>query len=242
MPVKGWGQVKDWEQELAQADHPRIRLLQSKHVTSLTPSDNPQVTGDGWQVCSAQSVENFSSVAYFFARKLQQELGVPIGVIDSSWGGTPAEAWTSAPTLTHVIEHQRNARAILSAHGDRDALCRKYDQDVLDWQATYSRADQDPVTSQITRGFNGDYTWSNATFYKWGDQESGLPNNYCKYSFYGYIRCDDSGNLWIIRNGVQQQFSSIPAAADLPPVRYILPYPNLAIQRSAGAYKNYYGY
>lgn len=142
MPVKGWGQVKDWEQELAQADHPRIRLLQSKHVTSLTPSDNPQVTGDGWQVCSAQSVENFSSVAYFFARKLQQELGVPIGVIDSSWGGTPAEAWTSAPTLTHVIEHQRNARAILSAHGDRDALCRKYDQDVLDWQATYSRADQ----------------------------------------------------------------------------------------------------
>lgn len=142
MPVKGWGQVKDWEQELAHADHPRIRLLQSKHVTSLTPSDVPQVTGDGWQVCSAQNVENFSSVAYFFARQLQQQLGVPIGVIDSSWGGTPAEAWTSASTLTHVIEHQHNAQAILAARGDRDALCRKYEQDQTDWQNNYNRADQ----------------------------------------------------------------------------------------------------
>ena len=142
MPVKGWGQVKDWEQELANADHPQIRLLQSKRVTSLTPKELPQVNGDGWAVCSGATVENFSSVAYFFARQLQQQLGVPIGVIDSSWGGTPAEAWTSAPTLTHVIEHQNNAQAILATHGDRDALCRKYDQDVIAWQANYDRADQ----------------------------------------------------------------------------------------------------
>ena len=107
----------------------------------------------------------------------------------------------------------------------------------------YSRADQDPVTSQITRGFNGNYTWSNATFYKWGDQESGLPNNYCKYSFYGYIRCDENGNIWIVRDGALTQFpTTIPTADQLPPVRYILPYPNLAIQRSDGLYKNYYGY
>ena len=142
MPVKGWGQVKDWQQELANADHPQIRLLQSKHVTSLVPNQLPQVNGDGWAVCSGATVENFSSVAYFFARHLQQQLGVPIGVIDSSWGGTPAEAWTSAPTLTHVIEHQNNAQAILTANGDREALCHKYDQDVKDWQANYDRADQ----------------------------------------------------------------------------------------------------
>lgn len=142
MPVKGWGQVKDWQQELAGADHPRIRLLQSKHVTALTPSQLPQVNGDGWQVCSSATVENFSSVAYFFARQLQQRLGVPIGVIDSSWGGTPAEAWTSASTLTHVVEHQRNAQAILAAQGDRDVLCRKYENDVISWQETYNRADQ----------------------------------------------------------------------------------------------------
>ena len=46
----------------------------------------------------------------------------------------------------------------------------------------------------------------------------------------------------MIRNGVQEQFNSIPSAQTLPAVRYILPYPNQVIQRSSGAYKNYYGY
>jgi hypothetical protein len=78
--------------------------------------------------------------------------------------------------------------------------------------------------------------------YNWYNENTGLPNDKCKYTFYGYIRCDDSGNLWVIRDGAQTQFGSIPAASELPPVRYILPYPNTVIQRSAGAYKNYYGY
>ncbi|WP_288275715.1 hypothetical protein [uncultured Prevotella sp.] len=64
-----------------------------------------------------------------------------------------------------------------------------------------------------------------------------------KYSYYGYIRADENNALWIIRDGVQEQFDAIPAdMSTLPAVRYILPYPNQVIQRSAGAYKNYYGY
>ncbi len=141
MPVEGWGKVLNYEQEVAAASHPEIRLLQSKHVTALSPAAEPQVTGGAWAVCSPATVANFSSVAYFFARQLNRELKVPVGVIDSSWGGTPAEAWTSAPTLAGVVDHQRNAQAILAANGDRDALCRKYEQDVLDWQAAYDRAD-----------------------------------------------------------------------------------------------------
>ena len=106
----------------------------------------------------------------------------------------------------------------------------------------YERAD-DPMTSLITTGFNGGYSWLHANFYRWGNQETGLPNDYCKYSFYGYIRSDESGTIWLIQNGSQVQLpSTIPASSALPVVRYILPYPNLAIQRSAGAYKNYYGY
>jgi len=105
----------------------------------------------------------------------------------------------------------------------------------------YKPASQ-PVTSQITNyGFSAQ-AWNFSDFYQWGDQNSGTPKDQCKYSFFGYIRCDDGGNLWIIRNGTQEQFSTIPAATDLPPVRYILPYPTLAIQRSGGVYKNYYGY
>ncbi|MBR0049240.1 MAG: RagB/SusD family nutrient uptake outer membrane protein [Prevotella sp.] len=100
-----------------------------------------------------------------------------------------------------------------------------------------------PVTSAITRGGFSATAWNFADFYQWGDQNSGTPKNECKYSYYGYIRCDDNGNLWLINNGTQTAFpSTIPAASELPAVRYLLPYPNLAIQRSAGAYQNYYGY
>ena len=100
-----------------------------------------------------------------------------------------------------------------------------------------------PVTSAITRGGFSASAWNFTDFYQWGDQNSGTPKNECKYSYYGYIRCDDNGNLWLINNGTQTAFpSTIPAASELPAVRYLLPYPNLAIQRSAGAYQNYYGY
>jgi len=100
-----------------------------------------------------------------------------------------------------------------------------------------------PVKSYITNfGFQAQ-AWNYADFYEWGDTETGTPKDQCKYSFYGYIRSDDGGNIWLIKDGVQVLFpSTVPTAEELPVVRYILPYPNLAIQRSAGAYKNYYGY
>ena len=99
-----------------------------------------------------------------------------------------------------------------------------------------------PTTSQIkTFGFSAE-GWSNAKFYNWFNDATAQPNNQCKYSFFGYMRTDDNGNIWIIRDGVQDQFHNIPAAETLPVVRYILPYPNQVIQRSQGVYKNYYGY
>lgn len=102
---------------------------------------------------------------------------------------------------------------------------------------------QRPTTTLITNGGFKAAAWNSATFYEWGDQDGGTPKDQCKYSFYGYIRADDNGSIFLIRNGALEQFpSEVPAADQLPPVRYILPYPNLAIQRSSGAYKNYYGY
>ena len=100
-----------------------------------------------------------------------------------------------------------------------------------------------PVKSYITNfGFQA-AAWNYADFYQWGDTDAGTPKDQCKYSFYGFIRSDDGGNIWLIENGAQKPFpTNIPSAEELPVVRYILPYPNLAIQRSAGQYKNYYGY
>jgi sialate O-acetylesterase len=84
------------QEEIAAANHPQIRLFQ---VTRKV-ADQPQADVQGqWQGCSPETVAGFSAVGYFFGRKLQQELGVPVGLINSSWGGTIAEAWTSRPTL-----------------------------------------------------------------------------------------------------------------------------------------------
>lgn len=100
-----------------------------------------------------------------------------------------------------------------------------------------------PITSAIKRGgFKADQ-WYEADFYQWGDQNTGLPKDQCKYSFYGYIRCDDGGNIWLINNGQLEQLpSDLSSLKEIPAVRYILPYPNTVIQRSGGKYKNYYGY
>lgn len=65
------------------------------------------------------------------------------------------------------------------------------------------------------------------------------------YSFYGYIRCDLNGNIWLVNSDGSLLPDGGPVSGGmntLPVIRYILPYPQSAIQRSAGEYKNYYGY
>lgn len=93
MPVEGWlpySPIQNSQQEIEQADHPDIRLFTVVHNASLSLEND--VIGD-WEVCSPRTVRSFSATAYFFGRKLQKELNVPIGLIHSSWGGTPAQAW-----------------------------------------------------------------------------------------------------------------------------------------------------
>ncbi|WP_276090241.1 sialate O-acetylesterase [Pedobacter sp. JY14-1] len=99
MPLAGWGKINNYEQEIKDANYPKIRLLQGVHVTSNKPLDDAKVTNGGWTECTPQYIGEFSSVAYFFAREITRKTGIPIGLIHTSWGGTIAEAWTSAETL-----------------------------------------------------------------------------------------------------------------------------------------------
>jgi sialate O-acetylesterase len=86
------GNSNNSQEELAAADHPRIRHIKIPHVPAQTPQ--PDVASGGWQVCSPQTVGGWTAVGYFFARHLQQELDVPVGLIGSNWGGTRIEPWT----------------------------------------------------------------------------------------------------------------------------------------------------
>lgn len=91
--------VKNYEQEIATAHYPQIRLFDVGMTMALAPQRT--CTGQ-WRVCSPLTVGRFSAAAYFFARQLVQENGVPIGLITSTWGGTMAQQWTSVPTLKTV--------------------------------------------------------------------------------------------------------------------------------------------
>jgi sialate O-acetylesterase len=82
---------KDFESEKAAAALPGIRMM----TVSRTPAETPQTDCKGaWAVCSPATVGGFSATAYFFGRKLHKDLGVPVGLINSSWGGTPVQSWT----------------------------------------------------------------------------------------------------------------------------------------------------
>ncbi|MBI1353668.1 MAG: sialate O-acetylesterase [Acidobacteria bacterium] len=89
------------DKEIASATDGQIRLFQVKLETAFTPKDD--VTGE-WMVCSPKTIPTFTAVGYFFARHLRQKLNIPVGVIQSAWGGTPAEAWTPRETLDNDDE------------------------------------------------------------------------------------------------------------------------------------------
>ncbi len=85
------------EEEIAAANWPKIRLLTVSRIALPQPMD--EFRSFGWQVCSPETIENFSAVAYYFGRELHQKLDVPIGLINTNYGGTPMEAWTSRDAL-----------------------------------------------------------------------------------------------------------------------------------------------
>ena len=85
--------VNNAEQEMAAADFDNIRLFTVPRAMALQPQAD--LVGGEWLECNAKNIANFSAVAYFFARKLHKDLNIPIGLINSSWGGTNIQTWTS---------------------------------------------------------------------------------------------------------------------------------------------------
>jgi len=120
------------DEEIARADYPMIHLFQVKRAVADQPLDD--VTGS-WQVCSPASVTRFSAVEYFFGRHLLQNLHLPMGLIESDWGGTPAQSWASRPAmesdpaLKFVLDEWDT---VLSRY---PAAKQRYDQQVADAKA-----------------------------------------------------------------------------------------------------------
>lgn len=102
--------IDNAEEAIATAENPQIRFFSVSHRTADYPQ---QDLGGAWFSSTPETMKYFSAVAYFFGRKLNKELDVPIGLINSSWGGTPAEVWFPEETIENNARLKKGA-SILS--------------------------------------------------------------------------------------------------------------------------------
>ncbi len=108
--------ITNWEQERDAANYPLIREY---YVPIATTDDPVEDIGSKWVICSPETVKDFSCVGYFFARDLFKALNVPVGMIFSAVGGTPAEFWTS--------------RSGLESHPEFKAMVAQYDSALINF-------------------------------------------------------------------------------------------------------------
>ncbi len=131
------------QQEIAKGDWPLIRHVRIDHVTS--PSKLDDVNNSGWQVCSPETVGNFSAVGYYFARELQRELNVPIGLLHTSWGGTIIETWISPESLKNHPDFRdaiSKIESVAQNPKEQAARTRQLDQ----WNRDFRKALEDKST------------------------------------------------------------------------------------------------
>lgn len=118
---------------IAAADEPAIRFFQAKNIAHPAPQYN--VDGK-WQVSSPQTAGAFSAVAYFFAHKLHKELGVPVGIVQSDWGGKPVETFTSQEALKSIPEgkSKMEAQEKAIARFDETAARKQYEKALEEYE------------------------------------------------------------------------------------------------------------
>ena len=137
----------DAAREIAAAEHPSIRYLKVERIAAETRQEDVRGL---WRSVTPATAGEFSGVAYFFARDLQTRLDIPIGVIQSTWGGTPAQAWTSAEAFAFEPEL---ATYLAQFESKREAQAPDYEAALADWQQREAAALElgEPVPAQPPR-------------------------------------------------------------------------------------------
>jgi sialate O-acetylesterase len=115
MPMKGFRYAKihelveGAEEEIANANYPEIRMFTVKRIIAFESKQN---TEGNWAVCSPETLGEFSAVAYYFGKKLHQELNIPVGLIHSSWGGSPAESWVRLDFIEKIKGFENTSKRL----------------------------------------------------------------------------------------------------------------------------------
>jgi sialate O-acetylesterase len=147
--------AKDFEKEKEDADYPNIRHFYVEHKVTIDPQ-NKLENGD-WKISSKETVGDFTAIGFFFARKIYKELGIPVGLIHSSWGGSQIEGWISKEAMLSSDEFRDYAAQFPRDWKEADArLLKKIKKITLgDENAT------------PTKAFEKKYTGPGYDFSKW---------------------------------------------------------------------------
>ena len=176
MPVDGWGRVNNYEQEKVEANqYPDIRLLQVSQRVATQPSEELVAAG-GWQQCSARTVKEFSATGYFFGRDIHRYRNVPVGLINSSWGGTFIEPWTSYGALATHPDTRDAAETVRNIPADPAGQAAFYAESMGRWKERETALDpgyRDGRPIWAAPDFD-DSSWATVRLPKeWGDMGLG---------------------------------------------------------------------
>ena len=131
--------------EIAGANFPLIRHVRIEPTMTETPADT--VKTGGWQPTTPQTVGGFTAVGYFFARDVFQKLGVPVGLVHSSWGGTPVESWMSPAALASRPEFAVVTARWRQTVSDYPAMKSAFDEALAAWTKAEATAKLDATAA-----------------------------------------------------------------------------------------------
>ena len=131
MPVESWRAERINQQDIAQASqYAGVRLLQVSRATGVKEHDYFSADFDKWKESSPETVRNFSAAAWYFGRKLMEELKVPVGLIHTSWGGTIIEAWMSEDAVSLYPEMAGELAKVKSLSDNESKRENTFDEEI----------------------------------------------------------------------------------------------------------------
>src|SRR5712692_6488474 len=122
---------------IASADHPLIRLFNVSRQVAFKHAPPPLGV---WQACTPESVKPFSAAGYYFGVELERELNVPIGLINSSYGGSQAEAWTPVEYLLASADLKPTVDRTKTWDEERPRVKAEYDEALKKWRGDSDKA------------------------------------------------------------------------------------------------------
>jgi len=160
-PVK---ETRNATEEIAAANFPQIRLFSVELKTAAEPQWNCK--GE-WVVCTPETVPGFSAVLFYFGRYLHQNLNTPMGLINTSWGGTPAESWTSRPTLEADPDLKHMVADWDKAVAEYPAAKAAYDAAFAEWEKACAKAKADGAAEPAKPGEprSPEHPWRTSSLY-----------------------------------------------------------------------------